>query len=44
MSFDGFVIVTVRRNDYRIIFWFISKNKAVSKMNSANLSEKSEQL
>ena len=40
MNFDGFAIITVKRNDYRILFWFMSKDEAVNKLDNTNLSEK----
>ena len=39
-SFDDFAVVTVLRNNYRINFWFMSKDEAVSRMNNAILNEK----
>lgn len=44
MNFDSFAIVTVWKNDYRILFWFMCKDEAVNKLNNTNLSEKSGQL
>lgn len=44
MNFDDTVIVTVKGHDYRINFWFLPKNEAVSSMKDANLSENSGQL
>ena len=35
MSFNDFFIV--RRNGYRINFWFVTKNEAVNRMENANL-------
>ena len=39
-SFDDFVIVAVGRNDYRILFWSMSKDEAARRMNNSDLSEK----
>ena len=39
-SFDDFAIVTIRRNDCRINFCFMSNDEAVSRMNNAILNEK----
>ena len=44
MSFDDFAIVTVKENDYRIIFWFMIKLKAFAKMTNADLNEETRQL
>ena len=44
MSFDDFAIATVRGNDYRINFWFRSKDEAVNRIRNADLREKSGQL
>ena len=44
MSFDDTAIVTVKGHDYRIKFWFMTKNKAVDRMKIADLSEKCGQL
>ena len=39
-SFDDFAIVAVGRNDYSILFWFMSKDEAARRMNNSDLSEK----
>ena len=44
MNFDSFAIVTVSRDHYRNLLWFMCKDEAVNKLNIANLSEKSGQL
>ena len=44
MSFNDVLIVTAGRNDYRINFWGIAKCAAVNRTESADLSEKSNQL
>ena len=38
MSFDDVVIVTVKRHDYRINFWFVTKSEVVYKMESPDLN------
>ena len=35
MSFDDIMVVAVKGHDYRIHFWFMSKNKAVDRMKYA---------
>ena len=40
MSFNDFVIVSIRRSDYRIHFWYMSKDDAISMMHNSNLNEK----
>ena len=40
MKFDDAAIVSIKRNDYRIQFWYMSKNDAISIMNNSNLNEK----
>ena len=44
LSFNGLVILFVKRSHYRIYFWYISKDEAVSILNNANLCEKSGSL
>ena len=39
-SFDDVAIVSSKGNDYRIHFWYMSKNDAISIMNNSNLNEK----
>ena len=39
MSFNDAVIVTVKRNDYRVNFWFMIEKQAVDRMKNADLSE-----
>ena len=41
LSFNDIAIFIVRKNDYKINFWFISKSKPVNRMKNADLSEKS---
>ena len=40
MNFNDIAIVSIKRNDYRIHFWYMSKNDAISIMNNSNLNEK----
>ena len=39
-NFNDFAVATVRRNDYRINFWFTTKSKAVRRGENADLNEK----
>ena len=41
MSFDDTAVVTVKGNDYRINFWFITKNEAMDRMKNDDLIERS---
>ena len=40
MNFNDGAIVSTKRNDYRIHFWYMSKYDALSIMNNSNLNEK----
>ena len=40
MNFNDIAIVSVKRSDYRIHFWYMSKNDAVNIMENSNLNEK----
>ena len=40
MNFNDIAIVSVKRSDYRIHFWYMSKNDAVNIMEDSNLNEK----
>ena len=40
MSFNDVAIVSVKGNDYRIHFWYTSKNDAIALMTSSNLNDK----
>ena len=40
MSFNGVVVVYVKRSAYKIHFWHMSINDAISVMNSSNLVDK----
>ena len=41
MNFNDFAIVSVKGSDYRIHFWYMSKNDAVNIMKNSGLKEKS---
>ena len=40
MNFHDVAIASVKGNDYRIYFWYMSKNDAINIMNNFSLSEK----
>ena len=40
MNFNDVAIVSIKRNDYRIHFLYMSKNEAISIMHNSNLNEK----
>ena len=40
MNFKDVAIVSVKGNDYRIHFWYMSKNDAISIMHNSNLIDK----
>ena len=40
MSFNDVSIVSIKGNDYRIRFWYMSKNDAISIMNTSSVNEK----
>ena len=39
-SFDNVAIVSIKGNGYRIHFWYMTKNDAISIMNNSNLDKK----
>ena len=41
ISFNGVAIVYIKESDYRIHFWYMSKDDAVNIMENSNLNEKS---
>ena len=43
-SFNDSAIVTVKKHDYKIKFWFMTINKAADRLKNADLSEESGQL
>ena len=40
MSFSDVAIVSIKGNDYRIHFWYMSKNDAIALMINSNLKDK----
>ena len=44
INFNDVVIVSINRNDYRIHFWYMSKDDAISTMQNSNLNEKTGSL
>ena len=40
MSFNDVAIVSIKGSDYKIHFWYISKDEAISIMHISNLSDK----
>ena len=40
MSFNNIAIVYVKRNAYRIHFWYMSKDDPINIMNGSNLADK----
>ena len=40
MNFNDLVIVSIKGNDYRIHFWYMSRNDTINIMNNSNLNEK----
>ena len=40
MNFNDIAIVSNKGNDYRIHFWYMSKNDAINLMNNSSLNEK----
>ena len=43
-NFNDVAIVSVKGSDYRIHFWYASKNDAINIMKNSNLNEKSGSL
>ena len=41
MNFNDIAIVSVKRNDYSIHFWYMSKDDVMNIMKNSNLNEKS---
>ena len=39
MNFNDVAIVSIKGNDYRIHFWYMSKNDAINIMTNSNLKE-----
>ena len=40
MNFDDVAIVSIKGNDYRNYFWYMSKDDPISIMNNSDLNEK----
>ena len=40
MNFTDVAIVSIKGNDYRIHFWYMSKGDAISIINNSDLNEK----
>ena len=40
MSFNDVAIVSIKGNNYRIHFWYMSKNDAIVLMGNSNLRDK----
>ena len=40
MSFKNVAIASIKGNDYRIHFWYMSKNDAIVLMTNSNLNDK----
>ena len=40
MNFNDVAIVSIKGNDYRIYFWYTSKDDAINIMKNSNLNEK----
>ena len=40
INFNNVVIVSIKGNDYRIHFWYMSKNDAIVLMSNSNLNNK----
>ena len=43
-NFNDVAIVSIKRNDYRIHLWYMSKDDAINIMNNSNLNEKAGSL
>ena len=43
-SFDDVSIASIKGNNYRIHFWYISKKDAINLMNNSSLNEKTRLL
>ena len=39
-SFNDIAIASIKGSDYRIYFWYMSKNDAINIMKNSNLNEK----
>ena len=39
MNFNDAAIISIKESDYRIHFWYMSKNDAISIMNKSNMND-----
>ena len=44
MNLNDVAIVSIKGNDYRVHFWYISKDDAISIINNSSLNEKAGSL
>ena len=44
INFNDVAIVSIKESDYRIHFWYMSKNDVINIMKNSNLNEKSRLL
>ena len=44
MNFNDVAIVSIKRNDYRIHFWYMTKDDAINIMKKFSLNEKTVSL
>ena len=44
ISFNDVAVVPIKINDYRIYFWYVSKDDAIGVMNNFNLNEKTKEM
>ena len=44
INFNDVAVVSIKGNDYRIHFWYMSKDYAISIMNNSDLNEKTASL
>ena len=44
MNFNDVAIVSIKGNDYRIRFWYMSKDEAINIMHNSSLNEKTRLL
>ena len=44
MNFNDVAMVSIKGNDYKIYFWYTSKDDPISIMNNSNLNEKARLL
>ena len=44
MNFNDVAIVSIKGNDYRIHFWYMSKDDAINIINNSNLTKKTGSL